>query len=312
MLAHSSLLPDTLRPFDLREILALLDPTALPEVLAPVFHRTLRTIGLAWECTRDVLSSSAAASAGTEDDVVPDHEIARAIAKAGELEQSDASASVPGGAVEAGPVYQMILSWAWRAVKESRSVRCLIDSVVDLADVLCRLIQLSIFTSALLASVFVRPLQASSKTKSPSIWTTAHLEQGGSLFIALLSEIRHPGAFLHIYPDYSKLVDAIVRYTPATDTASRALPATWLDIHLEALNVEHHTAGRRSAGLPFGILAVLLGQQTLVPIAFDALLGLSTSESAETIVTAMNALKVSRSIDRDATAVRADKLLRLP
>lgn len=163
---------------------------------------------------------------------------------------------------------------------------------VFLADVSCHIL-FSISISALLAAIFVRPLQESSKTKSPSIWTTAHLEQGGAIYLALLSEIRHPGAFLHIYPDYSKLVDAIVRYTPATDASSRALPSQWLDVHLEVLNVEHHTAGRRSAGLPFGILAVLLGQQSLVPDAFDALLKLAQSDSAEAVVTAMNALKVS-------------------
>ena len=66
----------------------------------------------------------------------------------------------------------------------------------------------------------------------------------------------------------------------------------FFQIHLEALNVEHHTAGRRSAGLPFGILAVLLGQPKLVPSALEALLKLSTSESSEVVVTAMNALKV--------------------
>ena len=117
-----------------REILALLDPTAAPETFAPVFHRTLQTISLAWECTRDVLSSTAAASAGTEDDVVPDHEIARAIAKAGEMQQGGTSEAAVEDAVEAGPVYQVILSWAWRAVKESRSVLAPLASSASEAD----------------------------------------------------------------------------------------------------------------------------------------------------------------------------------
>lgn len=172
--------------------------------------------------------------------------------------------------------------------------------------------------SALLSIIFVRPLQESSKSQSSSIWTSSHLQEGGQLFIALLSEIRHPGAFLHIYPEYAKLVEAIVKHTYEKDEASRKLPEEWLQvnlvaplrsplswlaanicstfgcaqIHLEALNVEQHTAGRRSAGLPFGILAVLLGQPKLVPSAYEALLKLAASKSSEIVVTAMNALKV--------------------
>ena len=92
-----------------------------------MFHRTLQTIRLAWECTRDVLSSTAAASAGAEDDVLPDHELARAIAKAGEVQASGSSSA---GDVESGPMYQVILSWAWRAVKESRYENTLLSPLL--------------------------------------------------------------------------------------------------------------------------------------------------------------------------------------
>ena len=39
---------------------------------------------------------------------------------------------------------------------------------------------------------------------------TQHVaEQAGALFIAFLSEIRHPGAFLSIFPHYSEVVACI-------------------------------------------------------------------------------------------------------
>jgi hypothetical protein len=55
----------------------------------------------------------------------------------------------------------------------------------------------------------------------------------------------------------------------------------------------HKTSGRRSAGLPYAILGVVLGQSSLVPEAFAALFELAGDEQEETTqIASINTLKV--------------------
>lgn len=151
--------------------------------------------------------------------------------------------------------------------------------------------------SALLATLFTLPLA----TKDQVFWTALEVDSAGKLFLALLTEIRHPGAFLAIYPAYVSLVASLVPARPTSGVPSMSipvdlakLPARWLDRSLEALNVQHHTAGRRSAGLPFAVLSVLQGDPSLAAGAFDRLLAFSSGvgQSAEVRVTGMNTLQV--------------------
>lgn len=90
-------------------------------------ERTLRLVQLAWACTREILSSASALSAGGEgededgDGLVPDHEEARAleVAAKGEVVENDGKEEEKGEGWAKGVRHQMILSWAWRTVKEA-------------------------------------------------------------------------------------------------------------------------------------------------------------------------------------------------
>lgn len=81
----------------------------------PIFQRTLSLVHAVWNSTRGVLSASPAEHS-SEDAV--DHEEARALLA---IEASGNSQGEDGeGGV--GLRHQIVLSWAWRAIKESRSV----------------------------------------------------------------------------------------------------------------------------------------------------------------------------------------------
>lgn len=63
--------------------------------------------------------------------------------------------------------------------------------------------------------------------------------------------------------------------------------------HLTTIGGSHKTAGRRSAGLPYAILGVALGQPALVPAIFESLFNLAEDGNEETgRIAAINTLKV--------------------
>lgn len=64
--------------------------------------------------------------------------------------------------------------------------------------------------------------------------------------------------------------------------------------HIDALEADHRTAGRRSAGLPYGLLAVMLGAPRTVPEAFEKLFELSKNDKVDTtVIAAINTLQVN-------------------
>lgn len=64
-------------------------------------------------------------------------------------------------------------------------------------------------------------------------------------------------------------------------------------VHLTTVSGFHKTSGRRSAGLPYAMLGVVLGQPKLAPDAFAALFGLADDGEEETTrIAAINTLKV--------------------
>lgn len=105
----------------LQDILALVDLSASSsEGTNPwpaVFSRARKTVGEVWDRTRDVLSSSVEGelAEGDRGAVVPDHEEARTLALLG------GGAGDEGDEMSAklGLSHQVILSWAWRAIKEA-------------------------------------------------------------------------------------------------------------------------------------------------------------------------------------------------
>ncbi|CED83207.1 Cell cycle-associated protein [Phaffia rhodozyma] len=221
----------------------------------PIFLRTLRLLERVWQTTRRVLSSE---SVEVEDGVA-DHEEARAVVVAASAAATDGleKTNTAGGK---GEIKSAILSWAWRAVKES---------------------------STLLSILFIRAGRSHTSGKISPIWEECYIVQAAALYRDLLSEIRHPGAFLSIFPAYSELVGVVVK------NGFSKLPLGWVYDHLDALKADHRTAGRRSAGLPYGLLAVMLGAPNTVSIAFEALFELGKSDQQPTtVIAAINTLQV--------------------
>jgi hypothetical protein len=226
-----------------REILSRITPTTSTLSLwQPIFHRTLSTVQAVWEATRGVLSASPALGT-SEDAEAVDHEEARA------LLAIEASAGDEGEGGETGSVglkHQIVLSWAWRGIKESRFVPRyppLSSSLTGLQPHLTFMLFV-VSSSSLLSAITTLPLRLASRPAAkglssstdsgpPLIWSRQDLETAGSHFITLLTEIRHPGVFLAIYPNYSDLVSAIAKSSPSSTLGSvemKTLPRKWLDV----------------------------------------------------------------------------------
>lgn len=56
-------------------------------------------------------------------------------------------------------------------------------------------------------------------------------DQTGALYIAFLSEIRHPGAFLSIFPHYSEVI-ASINSSSAVPAEVMSMPKAWLKVSL--------------------------------------------------------------------------------
>lgn len=114
---------DPLPSTSCREILSRTHPTPSTIPLwIPIFHRTLEIVQAVWHATRGVLSASLSEGAGDGEDAVVDHEEARALLA---IEASIGDGGEGEGDGETGAVglkHQIVLSWAWRGIKESRFV----------------------------------------------------------------------------------------------------------------------------------------------------------------------------------------------
>lgn len=200
----------------LQQIMPLLPAERAADQL---FSDALEAITLSWECTRPILSSIDTGEAADDENSV-DHEEARAA-------KIVSAQSEAGGRRER----EMLLSWAWRTMRESRSVTMLklpARLLLTLRSLPC---------SALLSIVASRLLQ------QPTIGVqTVHMI--GALFISFLSEIRHPGAFLSIFPHYSEVVAAIAS-SAVLSAEIKALPAGWLQVRFSVVNFFRVSVPRR-------------------------------------------------------------------
>lgn len=162
-----------------------------------------------------------------------------------EMEESiDAVISSSGGdefEQSGGPNHQVILSYCWRAIKESSSLMELVLSKATLG---------------------------SSALKTDGILEPNALDRAGSLFRRLLTTIRHPGAFSSVFPAYISLCTRLLN---SEDSTLAALPRAWLEENLDSILSDSISVTRRSAGLPLCILAIVNAElsdnrRTLLPM----------------------------------------------
>lgn len=131
---------------------------------------------------------------------------------------------------------QVILSYAWRAMKESTTM----------IDVLLR-----------------------RSIKSSIIKDETILKLGPDL-IEQLSTIRHRGAFSSIYPTFVSLC-ALCKSSKTLEP----LPRGWLQENLELTKVKSKSITRRSAGVPYLITAILTSYHELMEGTFKELIRIS-------------------------------------
>ncbi|KAI5779807.1 putative death-receptor fusion protein-domain-containing protein [Geopyxis carbonaria] len=168
---------------------------------------------------------------------------------------------------------QAVLSYAWRAVKESSS---LVGAIITHAPY------------------------------SPSTPATSALDRtdfiaAGELLLAQIGDIRHRGAFSAVSPSFTALC---TRCFASGDAELETLPAQWLHRNLALVLQKSAKITRRSAGLPYLIAGVLaaeldparpLMQHTLERLLAISRLPLQTAADGETLdlpqVHALNTLK---------------------
>lgn len=121
-----------------------------------------------------------------------------------------------------GPATQVILSYSWRAVKESTS---LLNALLDRIPV------------------------------NETIFPQELVLASGNVILAQLASVRHRGAFSSVYPTFISCCRRCNK-TPGLENQ----PSTWLSDNMALIKVKAQYITRRSGGLPFLITAVLTAE----------------------------------------------------
>lgn len=136
----------------------------------------------------------------------------------------------------------------------------------------------------LLAVIIALPL-----SHDQSIWTKDEIRRAGYSFLTWLHEIRHRGTFSRIAPALASVREAVKHRAQLCDLVSE-----WLDNELNTVAEGQLSTLRRSAGLPYSILALVAGDQRLLDHAIaelNAMADVKAATSDETKVHAMNTLR---------------------
>lgn len=135
-----------------------------------------------------------------------------------------------------------------------------------------------------------------------NFWTRQEVELVGSRFHEYLLSIRHRGCFMAIASNYQTFISSIVSAAGRTDLTS--LPEEWLKARLDESRSTSLSYTRRSAGLPYLILAIVNSTTYTDPALLD-LATASLFEIADEHKTPMNKDAVVN------TAVHAINTLRM-
>lgn len=164
-----------------------------------------------------------------------------------------------------GPATQVILSYSWRAIKESTTMLKILFDRVPLIG------------------------QSSSAKKSATpaviidvdIFPNEIVVQVGDLLLTQLSTVRHRGAFSSIYPTF---IACCKRCNRTTDL--KAQPEKWLSDNINLIKVKAQYVTRRSGGFPYLITAVLTAEleptMDLITATFGKLLEIAKTPATST------------------------------
>ncbi|PKI82272.1 phosphatidylinositol N-acetylglucosaminyltransferase [Malassezia vespertilionis] len=221
-----------------------------PEEAAPFCEEVQDLVGQVWALTKPILS--AAAPEGAQGDLLA---CDSGLEPAPELSQAMQYAPTNTLPESSTPAYQRILSYAWRAMKES---------------------------SALYAATLA-------KSAEGAYATPAALHHANEMFLEWLLHIRHRGAFSTIYPRYEETASALL-HTKEYAT----FPAAWLAQLLTRLDahVDAFSTTRRSAGIGFAVLALLCTDRTSLEPTMHTLLHMTTSAEPVRKVHGLNIVRV--------------------
>ncbi|GAA5977823.1 hypothetical protein JCM11641_006083 [Rhodosporidiobolus odoratus] len=222
------------------------DALSTPEERRALFHRALGVIRQVWEVTSPVLAAKAPEGQGEGEEEgaeEADTEEARAIRfEKDKGEEAAEPAGEEDGEVLAdgtgGPQHKIILSACWRAMKEA---------------------------GELLETILRLPSELGS-TAFRQVWQYDEIRSIGSLFGDWLARIRHRGAFMGVHPCYTRAAAALLVAGKEWPEVGR-LPEEWLDNHLNDIVSKRISFTRRSAGIPYLILGLLL---TILPSSRSA------------------------------------------
>ncbi|KAL7269129.1 hypothetical protein RUND412_008219 [Rhizina undulata] len=125
---------------------------------------------------------------------------------------------------------QTVMSYSWRAVKETSSLLGVILSTA--------------------------PYDANAPERS--LLQDTDFSLGGSLLLSQLADIRHRGAFSAVSPSFVAVCSRCFRCGENTDV--RKLPKEWLEQNLSLILSKSSAITRRSAGLPYLIIGILTAE----------------------------------------------------
>ncbi|KAH8153170.1 uncharacterized protein LAJ45_02757 [Morchella importuna] len=125
---------------------------------------------------------------------------------------------------------QTVMSYSWRAVKEASSL-----------------------LATLLSHAPYNPT-----TPTISLLRATDFPPAGALLLSQLSHIRHRGAFSAVSPSFTTLCTTCIT---SPDATLHPLPAQWLASNLHLITTSSSKITRRSAGLPYLLIAVLSSER---------------------------------------------------
>ncbi|ORY34822.1 putative death-receptor fusion protein-domain-containing protein [Naematelia encephala] len=141
----------------------------------------------------------------------------------------------------------------------------------------------------LLSALITLPL--ASPSPEMTIWSREDVDRAGQCFLVWLHEIRHRGTFSKLANAFGRLVDCVKGVKNMDD-----LCVSWLEHELETITQDSLSTTRRSAALPYSVLALVSSDKALLDKAFDRLVDLArvdnTKSSDITKVHAFNIMKI--------------------
>ena len=133
-----------------------------------------------------------------------------------------------------------------------------------------------------------------------TIWTVSDIDAAGRRFLTWLHEIRHRGTFSKVADSFYKTVAAV-----RTIEFLRPLCRSWLDLELNEITTKAFSTTRRSAALPYSLLALVVVDRELLNITVNRLVDVARVDNERSDdVTRVHAFNILRIILLDTRTAR--------